>query len=133
MERTLLSRNEIIEVEGSSLTVEDELRFEIEGLRLRLDRANHSLKLAEERASLQRIHIAQLQNKLGVGVCRDTTIKKPKLTRYKPKRLAAAAPFDSERAAKGLCQNPYCSKQTERKYCTQSCAMKHRWDNSKGE
>lgn len=135
MEHALPS-NGLVQVEDV-LSPEDHLQLEIARLRLKLDRAYADLKLAEERASLQRIHIAQLQNKLSIGVCKELPPfgvcremkQKPKPA---PKRLAKQAPFDPERAKKGLCQNPYCANKTDRRYCTHSCAMKHRWDNSKG-
>jgi len=97
----------VIETEAAPLTREEALYFEVQRLRILLDNERARMKLADERASLQRMHIAQLQNQLGVGVCREKPVRK--------------------------CQNPDCkqSLKTGKSYCSHQCAKRHYWRKHK--
>ena len=126
-----------------------------EGLELRLQKARDQLRLADERAALQRIHIGQLQNQLGQGVCREVqTAARPR----KPAQPApqasidppddepaaieaplgpqgglriglAAIPVDKNRMANQICQHPSCTDRVPNqgaRYCGKRCMMQHR-------
>ena len=126
-----------------------------EGLELRLQRARDQLRLADERAALQRIHIGQLQNQLGQGVCRELQTPAPPRKPAQPAvqeeieppdeepaapaprpspdngcRIGLAAiPVDKNRMANQICQHPSCTDRVPNygaRYCGKRCMMQHR-------
>lgn len=144
----------VIDAEAITMTREDELQFEIARLRMKLERAYEDLKLAEERAHLQRLHIAQLQNQLGIGVCKEQPpfgvcreqkkhepAPQKQMPAPKKARSKAGCPVslgeilvDTDRMMKRQCQYELCENIASLhngRYCSNGCAMKHRWQYAK--